>query len=51
MGTEMQDLRRFTGNFEQSLAYDDFAAKAVNEELPGAAIGPFNRTMPDRMIW
>jgi hypothetical protein len=47
MGTEMQDQRRFTGTFEQYLAYYDFAAKAIKEELPGAAIGPFNRAMPD----
>ena len=47
MGTEMQDQRRFTGTFEQYLAYYDFAAKAIKEELPGAAIGPFNRAVPD----
>jgi len=48
MGTEMQDARRWTGGFESYLQYYDLAAKAVQEEIPGAGFGPFNRSVPQK---
>lgn len=48
MGTEMQDARRWTGGFEGYLQYYDLAAKAVQEEIPGAGFGPFNRSVPQK---
>lgn len=49
MGTEMQDARRWTGSYEGYLQYYDLAAKAVQEELPGAGFGPFNRSVPQKV--
>ena len=46
VGTEMQDHRRFAGSQEEYLKLYDFAAKAVEEEIPLAGFGPFNRSMP-----
>jgi hypothetical protein len=48
MGTEMQDARRWTGSYEGYLQYYDLAAKAVQEEIPGAGFGPFNRSVPQK---
>jgi len=48
MGTEMQDARRWTGGYEGYLHYYDLAAKAVQEEIPGAGFGPFNRSVPQK---
>ncbi len=48
MGTEMQDVRRWTGGYEGYLQYYDLAAKAVQEELPGSGFGPFNRSVPQK---
>ncbi len=46
VGTEMQDERRFDGTQEEYLQFYDQAATAVKAVLPGARIGPFNRSIP-----
>lgn len=46
VGTEMQDERRFDGTQEEYLQFYDQAAAAVKAVLPGAKVGPFNRSIP-----